>query len=72
MNRGRNKNNKSGYKGVHWSTRDKRWVSRINLTIDGIPKVFSLGNYLTKEAAAEAYNKKAKELFGEFAYLNKL
>jgi hypothetical protein len=29
-----------------------------------------LGSYITEEQAAEAYNKKAIELFGEYAKLN--
>lgn len=72
MNRGANKNNKSGYKGVSWSKEDNRWTAHINKTIDGKYKQFFIGNFQTKELAAEAYNKKAKELFGEFACLNKI
>jgi len=70
MNRGPNKNNKSGYKGVSWSSGDKGWTAHINKTINGKYKQFFIGNFKTKEEAAIAYNKKAKELFGEFAYLN--
>ena len=33
-------------------------------------KRIRLGHYLTAEEAAKAYDKKAKELFGEFAELN--
>ncbi len=33
-------------------------------------KAYYLGSYKTPEEAASAYNKAAKELAGEFAYLN--
>lgn len=59
-------NNKSGYKGVSWIERDKRWQATIQ--INGISKY--IGFYKTKEEAALAYNKRATSLFGEFAYLN--
>jgi len=62
----RNRRTKSstGYKGVHPSK--SRYRARI---WDGEKRI-GLGSYLTKEAAAEAYNLKALELFGEFASLN--
>lgn len=72
MNRPANKNSESGIKGVSWSKRDKRWVAKINKRIDGKYKQIYIGNYFTKEEAAIAYNIKAIELFGEFAYLNKI
>ena len=60
------KNNTSGYRGV--SRRGRRWLSRIIYN----RQHFSLGCFNTKEEAALAYNEKAKELFGEFAVLNKI
>ena len=65
-NRGANKNNKSGYKGVYWTKPNKRWLSQIRHN----GKQVYIGHYKNKEEAARAYDKKAKELHGEFAYLN--
>lgn len=56
--------NKSGYKGV-WIKRGL-WVASI--TIDG--KHIIIGSYATALDAAIAYNKKATQCFGEFAYIN--
>ena len=56
------------YKGVHWSKTQKKWVSQI--TKDG--KTQTLGSFGTEEAAAIAYNKAATELYGEYAYINKV
>lgn len=55
-------------------------VSRIGKRSKGKPwrariwggKEIVIGYFLTEEEAAIAYNVKAKELFGEFAYLNKV
>ena len=60
------KHNTSGYKGV--SRSGKRWRAYIVKN----DKQIHLGCFKTKESAAEAYNKKAVELFGEFAKVNKL
>lgn len=59
-------NSISGYKGVSKYRGSKEWTVRI--TKDG--QEISVGFFDSKEDAALAYNKKAKELFGEFAYLN--
>ena len=56
----------SKYKGVSWSTRDKRWVAAIKFNY----KRIGLGYHKLETEAAKAYNEKAKELFGEFAWLN--
>ena len=69
MNRGRTKNNKSGYKGIYYAKdkpRFKPWQAQIKHN----KKTIYLGYYKTKEEAALAYNKKAIELFGEYAKLN--
>lgn len=54
----------SQFKGVRPS--GAKWNARIK--IDG--KQVSLGSFCTEEEAARAYDAKAKELHGEFAYLN--
>lgn len=68
MNRGKQKNNKSGYKGVSWDNRDKIWRAQIKINRE---KVY-LGNFLTKEEAALAYNEGAIKYHGEFARLNEI
>ena len=64
INRGKQKNNTSGYKGV--SRKRKKWVAQIKF----MGKIFRNGLYDDVIEAAHAYDKKAKELFGEFAKLN--
>jgi len=65
-NRGKQANNKSGFKGVTWYKRSKIW--RVQIKVYG--KVIHLGYYLIPEQAARAYDKAAKKYFGEFAKLN--
>ncbi len=59
---------RSGYKGVSWQRYPKQtpWVARIRCN----GTEFYLGFFGTPEEGARAYNKKAIELFGEFARLN--
>jgi hypothetical protein len=56
----------SRYKGVSWHKGSKKFVAQI--TFKG--KKIWLGYFVDEIDAAKAYDKKAKELFGEFAYLN--
>ncbi len=56
----------SRYKGVCWHKGSKKFVAQI--TFKG--KKIWLGYFKDEIAAAKAYDKKARELFGEFAYLN--
>ena len=64
MNRGPNRNNRSGFKGVRQFK--GRWSAQIRT--DG--KSRHLGYYDTAEEAAGAYDRAAAEHFGEFAWLN--
>jgi len=50
--------NRSGYRGVSFCGRDKNW--RANITCDG-DRHF-LGSFVTREYAASAYDRKAREL----------
>lgn len=50
----------SKYPGV--TKRGNRWIARIRPTGNH----FHLGSFATEQEAAEAYQKKAKELYGEF------
>lgn len=63
-NRGKNKNNSTGYKGVFNASpnRTKKFVARIGYN----NKCHHIGYYYTAEEAYEAYCEKAKELHGEF------
>ncbi len=56
------KNNKSGYPGVNYHTRDGKWQASIGK--DG--KRIFLGHYATAEEANEAYQKAATKCFGEY------
>jgi hypothetical protein len=60
--------NKSGYKGVHWCKEQEKW--RVSIRVDG--KLINIGRFKNLDDAALMYNKKAQELFGEFAYLNEV
>lgn len=59
-------NSTSKYKGVSFDKDRNTWRAAIKK--EG--KDYSLRRHKTEESAARAYDKKAKELFGEFAYLN--
>lgn len=59
-------NNTSGYKGVAFHYGTMKW--RAYIKRNGMQ--IALGLFFTKEDAALAYNKAAKELFGEFARVN--
>lgn len=64
----KNVNSKSLYKGVYRRSDDKAWCAQIMIN----HKTISLGSYNNELDAARAYNKKAKELFGEYAWFNKI
>lgn len=65
-NRGPNKNNTTGFKGVSWHLSESKYQAAI--TVDGRP-IF-LGNFRDPVDAARAYDAAARRLHGEFAYLN--
>ena len=56
----------SMFKGVSFHKQTGQWKAQIKK--DG--KNIHIGYFRTEEAAARAYDAKAKELFGEFAQLN--
>lgn len=69
-NRGPNRKSKTGFKGVrlHTYKDTKFWTVEFQFNKE---KIY-LGTFSTPRDAATAYNIKAKELWGEFAWLNPL
>ncbi len=67
-NRGRQRNNKSGFKGVSWDKQKGKWRAVITI---GRKQIF-VGRFSARKSAANAYNNMARRLFGAFAYLNPL
>ncbi len=65
-NKGPARNSSSKYKGVKRNKANKKFKAAI--TCDG--KRHYLGTFKDEIEAAKAYDKKAKQLFAEFAYLN--
>lgn|SRR4051812_40385439 len=63
MNRRIHSTNASGYKGVKWDEKEKRWEARIRA--NGV--VFKLGRFKTAEAASAAYQNASIKHHGEFA-----
>jgi len=64
QNRGAQANNSSGFKGVTWNKRDRRWHARISVG----PKNKHLGTFRSAAEAGEAYRAAALLFHGEFAY----
>jgi hypothetical protein len=56
----------SKYKGVHTKTNGNTWTACIKR--DGV--TYRAGTFKTEEEAAMAYNDLAKQIFGQFAWLN--
>jgi hypothetical protein len=56
----------SKYKGVHFFKRYGKWQAQVMFNY----KHFHLGYFANEEEAARAYDRKARELFGEFALCN--
>ncbi|KKN21672.1 hypothetical protein LCGC14_0923000 [marine sediment metagenome] len=65
-NRKPRSNTTSGYKGVSWHNRIKKW--QVHIQVNRRRK--HLGYFVLELDAALAYNKAAKELYGVFVYLN--
>jgi len=65
QNRGLNKNNTSGFKGVSWNKATKTWEASICVN----RKVQHLGRFSSPEAAHAAYVEAAGRLHGDFANL---
>lgn len=61
-------NASSKFKGVTWHKKAQKWMATIH-TKDN--KIY-LGVFTEEAEAAKAYNKIAKELFGEYARLNEI
>ena len=68
MNRCKNINNTSGFKGVVYNKLDKKYRAKIYFN----SKCISLGCYIDPKDAAKAYNEAALKYHGEFANLNKI
>ena len=67
-NQERYKNNTSGFKGVDYRVRLRKWAARVQVNGERV----YLGLFDSPESAALAYNSAAKEHFGEFARLNRV
>jgi len=57
---------RSKYKGLEWDKTQRKWKARIQLNYRKI----HIGSFDNEIDAAKAYDKKARELFKEFACLN--
>lgn len=66
MNRNKQKNSTSIYKGVCYITKRKKWLARITIK----DKKIHIGYFKTEKEGAIAYNKKAIELCSKYAKLN--
>ena len=67
QNRGLQRTNRSGFKGVCWTP---RWGWRATISLDLRQK--HLGHFADLIEAACAYNLAAKRMFGEFAVMNRM
>jgi hypothetical protein len=66
FNRGKNKNNTSGFKGVKWRRDRSKWIAVIQVN----HKRKILGSFDCPKKASRAYVDAAKKLHGEFACIN--
>lgn len=56
----------SKHKGVYFNKKENKYVAQIKYN----NKQIGIGRFETEKEAGESYNKKALELYGEFALLN--
>lgn len=61
-NRKIQKNNTSGFTGVVWDKPRNKWRAHIKY----LGKLIFIGHFIDKNEASTAYEKRAKELFGDF------
>lgn len=66
VNRGSKKNVTSQYKGVSFDTSRNKWISSIQIN----KRTKHIGRFDNEIECAKAYDKKSKEIYGEFARLN--
>jgi len=66
-NRGVNRNNTSGVKGVSWDTESNKWKAQLRHNY----KLINLGRFTNISDASEAYANGAKKYFGEFAHIER-
>lgn len=66
MNRGKNKNNTSGYKGVRKVKRGKNYYYYARIKVNR--KDIHLGSFSNKEDARDCYIKWAKHYFKDYTY----
>lgn len=59
-------NTSSKFKGVYLQIKTNKWRASININ----NKSIHIGCYFSEEAAADAYNTMAKQMFGAFACIN--
>lgn len=62
-NRGVQRDNTSGFKGVDWRESHSKWRARIQV----FSRMIHLGYFLTAAAAGRAYKAAARKYYGEFA-----
>lgn len=66
MNSRSKKGSSSKFKGVSWNSLTKKW--KLQIAFEGVNK--HIGEFIDEVECAKLYDRKALELFGEFAYLN--
>lgn len=68
MNQPKYQKGLSKFRGVYFHKSSNKWTSSTSMN----GKRIFLGYFATEEEAAKAYNMKTKELYGNFAYSNKI